>query len=85
MTFGEFKIKLKKEIDKLRDHCNICEENYKEEYEELEKERERKKRKRKIICKHFKQGKCAFGSDCFKIHENPQGDLREKIPRMFEN
>ena len=94
MKFGEFKIKLREEINKLRDHCKICEENYKEEYEAklLEKEQKAKllakkgkgkKRKRDIeteICQHFIAGICAFGVKCKKIH-----DIREKLPRRSEN
>ena len=81
LTFGVFNLKLKEEIEILRDHCKICEENYKEEYKVLEKRRKGKKRRRdkEIICEHFLKGKCSYGDSCFKIH-----DIREKLARMSE-
>ena len=72
----------------MRDHCEVCEQDYVTEYNQLMKEIEdqnKPKRRKRTVCHRYNAGICRNGSDCVNIHEAPdlRVHLREKI-RKFQ-
>ncbi len=43
-------------------------------------QQEKKKEMQKIVCLHFKQGRCVFGDKCLKNHGNPTKKLEYSTP-----